>query len=72
MTKWVTEILDHNPPTLESDGTPDGLIQRKNIEVIPATEEMPEQYSCQMRFMSESEYEFLKSIQNIMNGEEEV
>ena len=72
MTKWVTEVLDHNPPALESDGTPDGLIQRKDIKVIPATEEMSEQYECQMRYMTISEYEFLKAIQNIMNGEEEV
>lgn len=72
MTKWTTEVLDHLPPSLESDGTPDGLIQRKDIEKIDATEDTPEQYSCQMRFISTSEYEFLKAIQNIMDGEREV
>ena len=72
MTKWVTEILDHMPQPLESDGTPDGYVQRKDIVTIPATDDMPEQYQCSMRFITVSEYEFLKAIQNIMDGEKEV
>ena len=72
MTKWVLEILDHMPQPLEDDGTGEGYVQRKDIEIIPATEEMSEQYSCQMRFLSVSEYEFLKAIQHIMDGGKEV
>ena len=55
MTKWTEEILDHLPQSLEDDGTPDGYIQRKDIRKIDATEEMPEQYVCQMRYLSVSE-----------------
>ena len=72
MTKWILETLDHSPMPLESDGTPDGYIQRKDIVKIPATDDMPEQYQCMMRFITVSEYEFLKAIQNIMDGEKEV
>jgi hypothetical protein len=72
MTKWTLEISDHNPPTLESDGTPDGLIQRKEIKKIEATDDMPKQWQCQMRYLTTSEYEFLKAIQNIIDGEKEV
>lgn len=72
MTKWTEEILDHLPQSLEDDGTPDGYIQRKDIKKIDATEKMPEQYVCQMRYLSVSEYEFLKAIQNIMDGGKEV
>ena len=72
MQKWQKETLDYEPPILESDGTPDGYIQRKNIQKIKATDDTPEQYECDMRFISVSEYEFLKAIQNIINGEQEV
>lgn len=72
MTVWTVEELDHLPPELESDGTNDGLIQRKNIKKIEATETTPEHWECNMRFISVSEHEFLKAVQNIMNGEQEV
>lgn len=67
MTNWVTERLDHRPLPLESDGTPDGYVQRKNIRVVEETEDMPEQYECEMRFISVSEY-----VLKMVNGEEEI
>lgn len=72
MTSWITEDLDHQPPELENDGTLDGLIQRKNIQKVEATENIPEHWTCDMRFISVSEHEFLKAVQNIMSGRQEV
>ena len=72
MTAWTEEYSDYQPPELESDGTNDGLIQRKNIKHVNATEETSEHWECEMRFISVSEHEFLKAVQNIMNGGHEV
>lgn len=72
MTNWISEELDHRPEQLENDGTNEGYVQRRNIEKIEATEDMPERYTCEMRFISVSEYEMLKAMQNIVSGNIEV
>ena len=78
MTVWTYEELDHQPLPLEGDGTNEGHIQRKNIEHHKAVkgkngeEDKSEYWTCQMRFISVSEYEMLNSIQNIVQGGVEV
>lgn len=72
MTGWKIEELDFEPVELESDGTPNGLIQRRNIKKVKKSGDKPAHYECEMRFITVSEYELLKAIQNIMNGGVEV
>lgn len=75
MTAWTSTELDHEPHPLDSDGTPTGYIQYRNIVHHEAEEgEMgkPEHWTAEMRFISVSEYENLKAIQNIVSGGTEV
>lgn len=73
MTGWKDEELDHKPEELESDGTPYGYIQRKDIKKnTKKNDEIGAEYTCKMRFISVSEYEFLKAIQNAVRGKIEV
>ena len=68
MTNWEKEICSQQPLEIEqvSDDT---LIQRKNITTVehPEDGEKPSytDYECESRFITTSEYNMLKSIEEI-------
>lgn len=68
MTNWQKEICATEPQELEKVA-PDTLIQRRNITPVEHPEEngMPAytSYECESRFVSEADYNMLKSIEEI-------
>ncbi len=68
MTEWKKEICAELPPEAEPVGN-NRIIQRKNIELVhhESTEDTDayDSYECESRIMDVSEYEMLKSIEDI-------
>lgn len=70
MTEWKQERCANRPDEVQTIA-PGTLIQRKDIREVthPATDEQPEytDYECMSREITTSEYEMLRSIEEIDN-----
>lgn len=76
MTDWKTEVCGADMPQELELVSPDTYIERKNIHFVvpeedPVLEEnqMSPHYECTSRFISVTDYNNLKSIQNLKTDE---